>query len=183
MVLEKIKQYRREIVFILIALAFLANAILWIDLFPDDNELLDPIFETQVSITIWICLLTTIFVLFLFFQMTATELETELGSLLGSALFIPLFIISFAYRYYMGDVCFSATETDAICQLSNASESVYFSVVTFTTLGYGDALPYADARIFAALEAIIGFIFIPVLISQFINLARDYKLRRYGKIG
>ena len=36
-------------------------------------------------------------------------------------------------------------------------ESVYFSVVTFTTLGYGDIQPLGVTRLFAALEALIGY--------------------------
>jgi hypothetical protein len=36
-------------------------------------------------------------------------------------------------------------------------EHLYFSVVTFTTLGYGDYLPQGYAKILAASQALIGF--------------------------
>lgn len=35
-------------------------------------------------------------------------------------------------------------------------DSVYFSAVTFSTLGYGDFAPAPDARIMAAIEALLG---------------------------
>ena len=38
--------------------------------------------------------------------------------------------------------------------------ALYFSTVTFSTLGYGDITPLAAWRIFAALEAVNGFILI-----------------------
>jgi hypothetical protein len=42
------------------------------------------------------------------------------------------------------------------CLLREQATSLYFSVVTWTTLGYGDCLPPADIRLVAALEALIG---------------------------
>ncbi len=36
-------------------------------------------------------------------------------------------------------------------------EHVYFSTVTFTTLGYGDYVPTGIARLIAALQALMGF--------------------------
>lgn len=44
--------------------------------------------------------------------------------------------------------------------------SLYFSVVTITTLGYGDMRPLGISRFFAALEALIGY----VLLGTFVGL-------------
>jgi voltage-gated potassium channel Kch len=38
--------------------------------------------------------------------------------------------------------------------------ALYFSTVTFSTLGYGDVVPAADWRLFSALEAVNGFLLI-----------------------
>ncbi|MDP3898542.1 MAG: potassium channel family protein [Mesorhizobium sp.] len=38
--------------------------------------------------------------------------------------------------------------------------ALYFSLVTFSTVGYGDAVPVREWRIFAALEGINGFLLI-----------------------
>ena len=47
--------------------------------------------------------------------------------------------------------------------------SVYFSVVTFTTLGYGDFSPATWARPFAALEAFNGAFMIALFILAFVK--------------
>ena len=44
--------------------------------------------------------------------------------------------------------------------------SIYYSLVTITTLGYGDIIPAtAPARMFAAIEAVIGQIYIAVIVG------------------
>lgn len=50
--------------------------------------------------------------------------------------------------------------------------AVYFSVVTWTTLGYGDFAPPAHLRLFAAAQAMQGFLFFGVVVSLFAGLAR-----------
>ena len=44
--------------------------------------------------------------------------------------------------------------------VSGLEDAIYFSTVTFSTLGYGDITPPAGWRVFAALEAMNGFILI-----------------------
>jgi voltage-gated potassium channel Kch len=52
-----------------------------------------------------------------------------------------------------------------------AFEFVYFSFVTLTTLGYGDVTPLsAAAKSFAILEAIIGQMYIAVLIARLVGI-------------
>ena len=48
-------------------------------------------------------------------------------------------------------------------------ESLYFSVVTFTTLGYGDIAPVGTARIFAALEAFTGSFTMALFVVLFVK--------------
>lgn len=49
--------------------------------------------------------------------------------------------------------------------------STYYSFVTLTTLGYGDVTPIGDvARSFAILEAVIGQIFLVVLVARLVGL-------------
>ena len=43
--------------------------------------------------------------------------------------------------------------------------SCYMSVVTFTTLGYGDAHPLEVTRIFASIEAVVGLIMMALLVA------------------
>ena len=42
---------------------------------------------------------------------------------------------------------------------------MYFSVITWTTVGYGDFVPTESTRLFAATEAFIGHVWMGLLIS------------------
>jgi hypothetical protein len=56
---------------------------------------------------------------------------------------------------------------------NNVLDSVYFSVVTFTTLGYGDIYPTdAYMKIACGFEALIGGLSIGLLIGGFANKSR-----------
>ena len=43
--------------------------------------------------------------------------------------------------------------------------SLYFSVVTWTTLGYGDFKPVADLRLLAAWQALLGYGLLGILVG------------------
>ncbi|MEW4529568.1 ion channel [Maioricimonas sp. JC845] len=49
--------------------------------------------------------------------------------------------------------------------------AMYFSIVTFTTLGYGDYHPTGALRIVAAFEALVGAVTIAIVT---VSLARQY---------
>jgi hypothetical protein len=50
-------------------------------------------------------------------------------------------------------------------------ELMYFSLVTLSTVGYGDVVPVRSiARIIAALEAVVGQIYLAVLIARLVGL-------------
>ncbi len=55
-----------------------------------------------------------------------------------------------------GDIIHLSLSQDAITNSTRFLESLYFSVVTFTTLGYGDVTPVGITRLFAATEAFLG---------------------------
>ena len=57
--------------------------------------------------------------------------------------------------------------------------SLYFSIVTFTTLGYGDFTPDPSYRLIAALQGIYGYIFLGTLVGMLAN--SDYSPRRGSK--
>ena len=58
-------------------------------------------------------------------------------------------------------------------QVVNFSELSYFSIVTLTTLGYGDITPVTStARSFAALEALFGVLYSAILIARLVGLYR-----------
>lgn len=63
--------------------------------------------------------------------------------------------------------------------LEAMSDSLYLSFVTLTTLGYGDITPATQpGRTLAILEAIIGQIFLVVMIARFVGLNVAHSIRR-----
>jgi hypothetical protein len=50
-----------------------------------------------------------------------------------------------------------------------AGACLYFAVVTWTTLGYGDYAPTPAARPYAALEALVGYLFMALFIPTLIH--------------
>lgn len=81
---------------------------------------------------------------------------------------------SFSYdpglnKYYFHDVGYPF----------NFSRFLYYSYVTLTTLGYGDITPLSPpARIFSSFEAIIGQLYIAVLISRIVGLHIGHSILR-----
>ena len=59
--------------------------------------------------------------------------------------------------------------------------AVYFSTVTFSTLGYGDVTPTAEWRVFAALEAMNGFILIGWSIAYLVAASTRHGPFRIGE--
>jgi voltage-gated potassium channel Kch len=84
-------------------------------------------------------------------------------------------IITCAFCYFLFGVSFQ----DQIMQLdldNSVSENVmallnsfYFSVVTFTTLGYGDITPVGISRLIAAVEAFTGSFSLALFVVVFVK--------------
>ena len=49
--------------------------------------------------------------------------------------------------------------------LYSYSEAIYFSIVTWTTLGYGDLAPAKQLRLLAGVQALLGYISMGVLVG------------------
>jgi hypothetical protein len=61
---------------------------------------------------------------------------------------------------------------------------LYFSVVTFTTLGYGDFQPHPDLRLLAGFEAVLGYIYLGLTVGAAIDLGGrgDRSRKDEGKV-
>ena len=63
---------------------------------------------------------------------------------------------------------------DGGVMVQDIADCLYFSIVTWTTLGYGDLIPSENARFFAAGEAMIGYVYMAIIISIFTSaITRD----------
>lgn len=55
----------------------------------------------------------------------------------------------------------------------NFSDCLYFSVITVTTLGYGDITPVGFARMIASIEVCFGLIYVGYAISQVVSFRQE----------
>ncbi len=51
---------------------------------------------------------------------------------------------------------------------------LYFSIVTFTTLGYGDFRPTNNARLISASEAILGYLVLGIIVGSTVFLLQTF---------
>lgn len=93
----------------------------------------------------------------------------------NTVVFSGFLILISAFLYFL----FGVMHGDEVLQidfskglLTNISTffmTLYYSVVTFTTLGYGDITPFGVTRLFAALEAFIGSFTIALFVVVFVK--------------
>lgn len=73
-------------------------------------------------------------------------------------------ILACTFFYFLGGICPSGATSES--SIHNFADSLYYSVVTFTTLGYGDFLPAEGlSRVVAIIEALAG----PFLLGWFVS--------------
>ncbi|MGG7568622.1 potassium channel family protein [Rhodovulum sp. DZ06] len=60
---------------------------------------------------------------------------------------------------------------------ASAGTALYFAVVTFTTLGYGDLQPMPEQRLFAAALAMAGYLVLGMLVGLLIDWGNDFRTR------
>ncbi|RCU52831.1 MULTISPECIES: pentapeptide repeat-containing protein [Corallincola] len=90
-------------------------------------------------------------------------------------LFAMLFILVCAVAYFLlgithqGQLLMFTPETLGMEDVNSALACLYFSVVTFTTLGYGDIAPVGLSRFIAAFEAFTGSFTIALFVVVFVK--------------
>ena len=65
--------------------------------------------------------------------------------------------------------------------VNGLEDAVYFSTVTFSTLGYGDIIPSREWRVFAAIEGMNGFILIGWSIAYLVAASTRHGPFRIGE--
>jgi voltage-gated potassium channel Kch len=76
------------------------------------------------------------------------------------------FLFGISYQDEILSINFSNSLPDNISALLN---SIYFSVVTFTTLGYGDITPVGFSRFIATIEAFTGSFSLALFVVVFVK--------------
>ena len=78
-------------------------------------------------------------------------------SVTGRLLIVSMLVLALLFVTLLEAILWSLTYLQ-LGVLDDAREAVYFSIVTFTTLGYGDVVPQPGWRVLAALQAAVGII-------------------------
>lgn len=88
-----------------------------------------------------------------------------------------LFLIGYFALIYKS---FGVISPDAVTASKlNWLDAIYFSVITWTTLGYGDFHPGSDqVKIFVMLEALLGYIYMSVLVGKLMVLGASKSLSK-----
>lgn len=97
--------------------------------------------------------------------------ERPLRIVMISALVILLFSFIFFMTglSYNDDMIMFSVHASFLENIQDLLNSLYFSVVTFTTLGYGDILPLGISKFFAGIEALLGGFILALFVVVFVK--------------
>ena len=84
-------------------------------------------------------------------------------TVIATVLNLALLIMAFAWAYQMIGITDNTGLQGEVTH--DFMTSVYYSIVTFTTLGYGDFYPRGVGRVLAAMEALTGYLILGILAS------------------
>jgi len=90
-------------------------------------------------------------------------------------LFSLCFILMCGITYFLlgindsGQLLRLDLEQSGLVNIQTFFKTLYFSVVTFTTLGYGDLVPIGPSRVVAAIEAFAGSFTLALFVVVFVK--------------
>ena len=100
----------------------------------------------------------------------ATSNRLALVVILGTG---ALSVLYFALMFHEFGLEFTGPDRLARAHGEVFADALYFSVVTFTTLGYGDFQPAVSARLLAAIEALLGYVYLGLMVATVHHWATD----------
>jgi voltage-gated potassium channel len=137
------------------------------------HELLLGVYADHLSVVVTSILLPLVIIAFLYFLASFSGQEGRRPWIIVMVFVvcnIATIILLFANLYAWTGIGYGSDDDHPI---STLPECIYFSVVTLTTVGYGDFHPVSGtARIVAGIEALSGYIILGVLVSALINIFR-----------
>jgi voltage-gated potassium channel Kch len=95
---------------------------------------------------------------------------TNRGRIVLLGFLVAALIIEYAQIYSVRGIC---ADSDCNNIVSDWQSTLYFSVITFTTTGYGDYHPQAVDRLLAASEALSGYIVFGIFVSAVASVFSD----------
>jgi hypothetical protein len=108
--------------------------------------------------------------------------DTSYGTLFGTwmALMVCFATAYFALSYVQGD--HSLTGMQALTPVHRMLEALYFSVITSTTVGYGDVAPQGFAKVFACVHSVVAFFIFAVFVSKLVSHKTDQAVDRMQRL-
>jgi hypothetical protein len=82
-------------------------------------------------------------------------------------------VVGFAFVYFLfGKLAWGELKTSSGA-ITSYADCLYFSVVTITTLGYGDITPTGWAKVVSGVEVLFGLVFVGYSISQVVSAKQE----------
>jgi hypothetical protein len=102
----------------------------------------------------------------------------KLTALPYSALFsvLAIMVVGFGFTYWVLSFLnpeHSITGLQGMDPLPRFGNSIYFSTVTTTTVGYGDMVPLGFSKALAAIEAALGFFMLAVFVTKLVSFKTE----------
>jgi hypothetical protein len=66
--------------------------------------------------------------------------------------------------------------------LLRLGNSLYYSIITATTTGYGDIAPMGFSKVLASVQAIVGFLVLAVLVTKLVSQQQELAVRQMHKL-
>jgi len=89
-----------------------------------------------------------------------------------SLLTLEIFALIFLYAAIYSDCGIQNSDKAPV---NDFADCLYFSMMTWTTVGYGDLVPVGKSRIFAMCEAFSQYVVMALLVAAFISLAQSMR--------
>jgi hypothetical protein len=136
----------------------------------------DPLTITRHALHIVVLLYAIILILEFIFTHRKVTINTIYASLCTYLLIGLLWAVVYSLIYSVNPQAFVDSRVGEGEELSMRFGSysiapIYYSLVTLTTLGYGDVTPVSpSARMLSAIEAVLGQLYIAVLVARLVGL-------------
>lgn len=99
------------------------------------------------------------------------DIDVDLNRVVGGICLYLLLGINFATIHSLVEIFLPGSYSHADIDLHSLNDMSYFSLVTMTTLGYGDVTPIRPlAKAISNFEAVVGVFYMSVLIGSMIGL-------------
>ena len=142
----------------------------------------DPILvKIAIAAEFFFFLFTFIMVIKHIFSHDQVTIHQVLTAILGYLLIALLFAFIYTYAsFYNPNILMFITDNiGATRSYWHFNETLYFSLVTLTSLGYGDIVPVGGhIRMLAAIEAVVGQMYIAVFMARLVGIMISQKLAR-----